>query len=735
MNSSLRRKRWITDWWPERLNLKVLRQNCPHSNPYGTEYDYASEFESLDLGEVKKDLKELMRKSQDWWPADFGNYGPLFIRLSWHSAGSYRIFDGRGGARTGEIRLPPRINWPDNISLDKAIRLLWFIKQKYGRKLSWADLIVLAGNVALESMGVKTIGFGGGREDVWEPDEGIDWGPELKMLTGKERFKADELAKPFAATEMGLIYVNPEGPEGKPDPVESAKQIRVAFSRMGMNDEETVALIAGGHAFGKCHGAGPDTYLGPDPSSSDVSAQGLGWKYGYKTGKGPHTFTSGFELAWSPTPTSFGIDYLKLIFTYEWELTKSPAGKHQWVAKNAPAIIPDAHDPTKEHPPMMLTTDLALRFDPVYSKIARRFMEKPSEFEATFARAWFKLIHRDMGPRECYLGPEVPKEAFIWQDPLPERDYALMDEKDVEELKQNILNSGLSIQQMIYTAWSSAVTYRDSDRKGGTNGARIRLDPMKNWEVNHPEDLAKIIAVYEKIKADFDARHEKDGKKVSVADLIVLGGCAAVEEAARKAGFDMKVPFVPGMVDALQEHVDIQSYSVMEPEACGFRNYIRDPSTNLKVKAEELLVDKAQLLKLTVPELTVLVGGLRALGAVYKYDKVGVFTSSPGVLTNNFFVNLLDMSTEWRSADEFKYAYEGYDRKTGELKWKATRVDLIFGHHEELRAVCEVYGASDGKEKFVKDFVSSWTKVMHLGRFDLWRRERKLYRRLTSGIM
>jgi catalase-peroxidase len=729
-----RRKRWITDWWPERLNLKILRQNCSHSNPYGPDYDYPSEFETLDLAEVKKDLKELMTKSQDWWPADFGHYGPLFIRLAWHSAGSYRIFDGRGGARTGDIRLPPRINWPDNISLDKAIRLLWPIKQKYGRKLSWADLIVLAGNMALESMGVKTIGFGGGREDIWEPDEATDWGPELKMLSGKERFREGELAKPFAATEMGLIYVNPEGPEGKPDPVESAKQIRVAFSRMGMNDEETVALIAGGHSFGKCHGAGPATYLGPDPSSSDVSSQGLGWNYRYGTGKGPQTYTSGFELAWSPTPTKFGIEYLKLLFTYEWELTKSPAGKHQWVAKGSPAIIPDAHDPAKEHPPMMLTADLALRFDPVYSEIARRFLEKPSEFEAAFARAWFKLIHRDMGPKECYLGPEVPKESFKWQDPLPERDYQLIDDGDIEELKKAILNSGLSISQLVYTAWSSAATYRDSDRKGGANGARIRLSPMKDWEVNHPEDLAKILAVYEKIKADFDGRHDKDGKKVSLADLIVLGGCSAVEEAARMAGFYVNAAFIPGRVDALQDHIDVELYAVMEPAACGFRNYIRDPSMNQKVKAEEILVDKAQLLKLTVPELAVLIGGLRVLGAVYRYDKLGVFTSSPGVLTNDFFVNLLDMSTEWRSVDDFKYAYEGYDRKTGALKWKATRVDLIFGHHEELRAVCEVYAASDGKEKFVKDFVSTWTKVMHIDRFDLWRRERKLYKKLTAGI-
>ncbi|MCX8041493.1 MAG: catalase/peroxidase HPI [Thermodesulfobacteriaceae bacterium] len=729
-----RRKRWITDWWPERLNLKVLRQNCAHANPYGPDFDYAEEFEKLDLAEVKKDLIELMTKSQDWWPADFGHYGPLFIRLAWHSAGSYRIYDGRGGARAGEIRFPPRINWPDNISLDKAIRLLWPIKQKYGRKLSWADLIILAGNVAFEAMGVKLIGFGGGREDIWEPDESTDWGPEVEMLSGKERFKEGELERPFAATEMGLIYVNPEGPEGNPDPVASAKQIRTAFSRMGMNDEETVALIAGGHAFGKCHGAGPADFLGPDPSSSDVEAQGLGWKFEYKTGKGPDTFTSGFELAWSPTPTKFSISYLHLLFNYEWELTKSPAGKHQWVAKDAPAIIPDAHDPNKKHPPMMLTADLALRFDPIYSQIAKRFLENPKEFEEAFAKAWFKLIHRDMGPKDCYLGPEVPEEDFIWQDPLPKRDYNLIDEADIEELKKTILASGLNLSQLIYTAWSSASTYRDSDRKGGANGARLRLLPQINWEVNHPEDLRKILETYEKIKTEFDLKKEKEGKKVSIADLIVLGGCAALEEAARRAGLEVKVPFVPGRVDAFQEQTDIEFYSIMEPIACGFRNYIKDPALNLKVKAEELLVDKAQLLKLTVPELVALYGGLRALGIVYKYEPYGVFTDKVGTLTNDFFVNLLDMSTEWKPMDTYKYYYEGIDRKTGKIRWKATRVDLIFGHHEELRTVCEVYASSDGMEKFIQDFIKVWTKIMHIDRFDLWRRDRKLYKSLIKGI-
>lgn len=710
-----KRKRWITDWWPRRLNLKVLRQNCPNSNPYGADYDYKKEFEKLDISEVKKDLKEIMTKSQDWWPADFGHYGGLFIRLAWHSAGSYRIYDGRGGARTGDIRFPPRVDWPDNMNLDKAIRLLWPVKQKYGRKLSWADLIILAGNVALESMGVKTIGFGGGREDIWEPDESPDWGPELEMLSGKERFKEGELQRPFAATEMGLIYVNPEGPEGNPDPVASAKQIRVAFERMGMNDEETVALVAGGHAFGKCHGACSDKYVGPDPDSSNIEQQGLGWKNTYKSGKGPDTFTSGFELTWSSTPTKFGISYLHFILNYDWELTKSPAGKHQWVAKNAPAIIPDAYDPNKKHPPMMLTADLAFKFDPEYSKIARHFLENPEEFEKAFARAWFKLVHRDLGPRSCYYGSEVPDEVFLWQDPLPERDYELIDDQDIKELKAKILASGLSISQLVYIAWSSASSYRDSDRRGGANGARVGLEPQKYWEVNHPEDLAKVLSIYEKIQQEFNAVQKK-GKKVSIADLIVLGGCAAVEIAAKKAGFDISVPFLPGRVDALQEHTDVAFYSAMEPFADGFRNYIKDPS---KVQAEYLLIDKAQLLCLTVPEMTVLIGGLRVLGVNYQYANYGVFTENPGVLSNDFFVNLLDSGIEWKPTDEHSYLFNGYDRKTGLQKWSATRVDLIFGHHNELRAVCEVYGASDGKEKFVKDFITAWNKVMNLDRFDL----------------
>ncbi|NDY43454.1 catalase/peroxidase HPI, partial [Dissulfurirhabdus thermomarina] len=652
---NVRKKRWITDWWPNRLNLKVLRQKCPDSNPYGPEYDYRKECGQLDLAAVKKDLQELMTQSQDWWPADFGHYGPLFIRLAWHSAGSYRIHDGRGGARGGGIRFAPRIDWPDNISLDKAVRLLWPVKRKYGRKLSWADLIVLAGNAALESMGVKVIGFALGREDAWEPDEGADWGPEEEMLTGKERFKGGGLEKPFAATEMGLIYVNPEGPGGHPDPVASAEEIRVAFGRMGMDDEETVALIAGGHAFGKCHGAAEDIHLGPDPASSPPEQQGLGWKFDYKTGKGPDTFTSGFELAWSPTPTRFGVQYLHLLFNNEWELTKSPAGKQQWVAKDAQAVVPDAHDPQKKHPPMMLTADLALRFDPVYSEIARRLLKNPEEFEAAFAKAWFKLIHRDLGPRSCYLGPEVPEEVFVWQDPLPERVHEPIDQDDIRALKREILASGLDVARLVYTAWSAAATYRDSDRRGGANGGRLRLAPQKDWAVNHPQDLAKVLSVYEGIQERFNER-ARGGKGVSMADLIVLGGCAAVEAAARKAGVEITVPFAPGRVDAGRDQTDEAFYSAMEPSADGFRNYWQDrgpvAEDDVLGTPEYCLVDKAQLLTLTVPEMTALVGGLRVLGAVYNYEKHGVLTAAPGTLTNDFFVNLLDMGTEWKPADD-----------------------------------------------------------------------------------
>ncbi|GAB4275002.1 MAG: catalase/peroxidase HPI [Deferrisomatales bacterium] len=719
------KKRWITDWWPNRLNLKILRQHCPNANPYGPGYDYAKECADLDLAAVKEDLRTLMTTPQDWWPADFGHYGPLFIRLAWHSAGSYRIHDGRGGARTGSIRFAPRIDWPDNIGLDKAIRLLWPVKRKYGRKLSWADLIVLAGNVALESMGVHLIGFGLGREDVWEPDEGPDWGPEEEMLAGAERFRGGELEKPLAATEMGLIYVNPQGPGGNPDPVGSAKEIRVAFGRMGMNDEETVALIAGGHAFGKCHGAAPDTHLGPDPASSPPEEQGLGWKFGYKTGKGPDAFTSGFELAWSPTPTQFGIQYLHLLFNNEWELTESPAGKKQWAAKDAKPIIPDAHDPNKKHPPMMLTADLALRFDPDYAKIARRFLENPGEFEQAFARAWFKLIHRDLGPRSGYLGPEVPAEVFVWQDPLPERDDELIDGADIRVLKEEVLASGLSVSQLVYTAWSSASTYRDSDRRGGANGARIRLAPQREWAVNHPEDLAKVLAAYEGIQKRFHER-QAAGKRVSLADLIVLGGCAAVEAAARKAGVEIAVPFVPGRVDATQEQTDVALYAAMEPVADGFRNYWQAEGPidedDVLSTPEYFLVDKAQLLTLTVPEMTALVGGLRALGALYGYEKLGVLTETPGTLTNDFFVNLLDMGTEWKPADERRYLFHGYDRATGARRWTATRVDLLFGHHEEPRAVAEVYACADGLEEFVRNFVAAWDKVMNLDRFDLARK-------------
>lgn len=716
-----RRRRWITDWWPNRLNLKILMRG---ESPYGKDYNYIKELQNLDIDEVIKDLKALMRSSQDWWPADFGHYGPLFIRLAWHSAGSYRIYDGRGGARNGSIRFPPRINWPDNINLDKAIRLLWPIKKKYGRKLSWADLIILSGTIALEDMGVKILGFALGREDIFEPDESPDWGEEEEMLTAK-RFEKGDLKKPFAATEMGLIYVNPEGPGGNPDPLGSAKEIRVAFTRMGMNDEETVALIAGGHAFGKCHGASSKIFLGPDPSSSPIEQVGLGWKYGYKTGKGPDTYTSGFEVIWSSTPTKFGLQYLQFLFRFEWELEKSPDGKHQWVAKNAPEIVPDPYDPNKKHKPRMLTADLALRFDPVYSEIAKRFLENPKEFERAFATAWFKLTHRDMGPKSCYFGKYVPREEFIWQDPLPKRDYGLIDERDVEELKKRIFESGLSVSRLVYTAWSSASTYRDSDRRGGANGARIRLYPMNEWEVNHPEDLKKIISTYEKIQAEFNEEQERRGsnKRVSIADLIVLGGCAAVELAAKKAGFNFKVPFSAGRVDASQEQVDVEFYREIEPFADGFRNYFKYPEmireNDVYTTPEYFLIDKAELLTLTVTEMVVLLAGLRVLGANYRYEDLGILTEKREVLTNDYFVNLLDMGIEWRQADSHRYIFEGYERKSGELKWRATRVDLILAHHDELRAVAEVYASDDAKEKFVADFISAWNKVMNLDRFDL----------------
>lgn len=717
------RKRWIVQWWPNRLDLKILKQNCPDFHPYGGNFDYLKEVRELDVDSVIKDLKKLMKTPQDWWPPDFGHYGPLFVRLAWHSAGSYRIFDGRGGARNGSIRFPPRINWPDNIGLDKAIRLLRPIKKKYGKKLSWADLMILAGTIALEDMGVKIIGFGLGREDIYEPDESPDWGPEEEMLVAGERFEESGLREPYSATEMGLIYVNPAGPGGVPDPKLSAQEIRSVFAKMGMNDEETVALIAGGHSFGKCHGASSDKYLGADPTSSPIEQQGLGWDFKYKTGKGPDTFTSGFELTWSPTPTKFAIHYLKLLFEYDWEIETSPAGKPQWVAKDAPEIIPDAHDPNKKHKPRMLTTDLALRYDENYAKIAKRFLENPAEFERVFARAWFKLTHRDMGPKAYYAGPYVPKEDFVWQDPLPARDYELIDNEDIEELKRRILNSGLTVSQLVYTAWSSASTYRNSDRRGGANGARIRLYPMNRWEVNHPEDLKKIINTFEKIQQDFNDEQERKGsnKKVSVADLIVLGGCAAVEYAANKAGFDVSVSFIPGRVDASQEHIEVEFYKKIEPRADGFRNYLKDPSLidegDIYTTPEYYLIDRANLLKLTVPEMAVLVGGLRALGAVYEYKKYGVLTKNYGSLTNDFFVNLLDMNIEWRARDQYRYLFDGINRKTGEKIWTATRVDLIFGHHDELRAVAEVYASDDARYKFVEDFIKAWNKVMNLDIF------------------
>jgi catalase-peroxidase len=708
---------WTRDWWSNRLNLKILHQNSPLANPMGAGFNYAKEFQSLDLEAVKKDLRELMTQSQDWWPADFGHYGPLFIRMAWHSAGTYRIGDGRGGANTGQQRFPPLNSWPDNVNLDKARRLLWPIKQKYGRKISWADLMILAGNVALESMGFKTLGFAGGREDWWEPDESVYWGPEGQWLEDKRHSAEGDLENPLAAVQMGLIYVNPEGPNGNPDPVAAAKDVRETFGRMGMNDEETVALIAGGHTFGKCHGAGPASHLGPEPEAAPIEEQGLGWRSSFGTGKGSDTITSGLEVTWTTTPTHWSSNFLWNLFGYEWELTKSPAGAYQWVAKGAPAIIPDAHDPDKKHPPTMLTTDLSLRFDPIYEKIARRFMEHPDELAEAFARAWFKLTHRDLGPRTRYLGPDVPAEEFLWQDPIPAVDHPLIEGKEIAELKAKVLDSGLSVSQLVYTAWSSASTFRGSDKRGGANGARLRLAPQKDWEVNMPEQLAQVLGVLEGIQREFNAAHaQTDGKKVSLADLIVLAGCAAVEQAARKAGYEITVPFTPGRMDALPEQTDVESFAVLEPIYDGFRNYLK---AKYSVRAEELLVDKAQLLTLTAPEMTVLVGGLRVLNANFRQSQHGVFTQRPEVLTNDFFVNLLDMGTEWKPASEDAEVFEGRDRRTGELKWTATRVDLIFGHHSQLRAIAEVYACDDAQEKFVHDFVAAWTKVMNLDRFDL----------------
>ncbi|HSB18173.1 MAG TPA: catalase/peroxidase HPI [Bryobacteraceae bacterium] len=705
-------------WWPNQLNLKILHQNSPLSDPMGKEFNYAEEFKSLDLHAVIKDLEVLMKTSQSWWPADYGHYGPLFIRMAWHSAGTYRIGDGRGGAGSGTQRFAPLNSWPDNASLDKARRLLWPIKQKYGRKISWADLMILAGNVALESMGFKTFGFGGGREDVWEPEEDIFWGPEGKWL-GDERYTGDrQLDNPLAAVQMGLIYVNPEGPNRNPDPVAAARDIRETFARMAMNDEETVALIAGGHTFGKTHGAAdPNKYVGPEPEGALIEEQGLGWKNTFGSGCGADTITSGLEGAWTTTPTKWSNNFFWNLFGYEWELTKSPAGAHQWRPKQGAGsgTVPDAHDPSKKHAPFMLTTDLSLRMDPAYEKISRRFLENPDEFADAFARAWFKLTHRDMGPVSRYLGPLVPKEQLLWQDPVPAVDHPLIGEQDIAALKAKILKSGLTISQLVTMAWASAATFRGSDKRGGSNGARIRLAPQKDWEVNQPAQLAKVLEKLQAIQEEFNSA-QSGGKKVSLADLIVLGGCAAVEAAAKKAGHDVNVPFTPGRTDASQDQTDARSFAPLEPAADGFRNYLRAGQT---LSAEELLLDRAQLLTLTAPEMTVLVGGMRALNANCGQSKHGVFTNRTGTLTNDFFVNLLDMRTAWQASSTSEGVFEGRDRATGELKWTGTRVDLIFGSNSQLRAIAEVYACEDATEKFVKDFVAAWNKVMNLDRYDL----------------
>src|ERR1035437_6476702 len=713
------------DWWPNQVNVKVLNQHSPKSDPMGKEFNYAEEFKTLDLNAVIKDLHALMTDSQDWWPADFGHYGPLFIRMAWHSAGTYRIGDGRGGAGSGSQRFAPLNSWPDNVNLDKARRLLWPIKQKYGRKISWADLMILAGNVALESMGFKTFGFGGGRADVWEPAEEIYWGPEGTWLAD-ERYSGDrDLQNPLAAVQMGLIYVNPEGPNGKPDPLAAARDIRETFARMAMNDEETVALIAGGHTFGKTHGAGvPAQYVGAEPEGADIEDQGFGWKNKLGKGFGDDTIGSGLEVIWTTTPTKWSNNFFTNLFSYEWELTKSPAGAHQWRPKNGAGAgtVPDAHDPSKRHAPSMLTTDLALRLDPAYEAISRRFYEHSDQFADAFARAWFKLTHRDMGPISRYLGPLVPAEHLLWQDPTPAVDHKLIGELDIAALKAKILKSGLSISQLVTTAWASAASFRGSDKRGGANGARIRLAPQKDWEVNQPAELAKVLKKPEAIQKDFNSPQSngnksngKKGKKVSLADLIVLGGCAAVEEAAKKAGHKVKIPFSPGRTDASQEQTDVHSFAVMEPAADGFRNYLRNGH---QMPAEELLVDRAQLLTLTVPEMTVLIGGLRALNANFGHSKHGVFTNRPETLTNDFFVNLLDMNTKWEPSSTAG-AYEGRDRATGKVKWTGTRVDLVFGSNSQLRAIAEVYGSNDAKGAFVKDFVAAWNKVMNLDRYDL----------------
>jgi catalase-peroxidase len=705
------------DWWPNQLDLGVLHQHSNLSDPMGEAFDYAKEFQSLDLNAVIKDLHALMTDSQDWWPADFGHYGGLFIRMSWHAAGTYRIGDGRGGAGAGQQRFAPINSWPDNANLDKARRLLWPIKQKYGRKISWADLLVLSGNVALESMGFKTFGFGGGRADVWEPDESIYWGPEGKWLAD-ERYSGDrDLQNPLAAVQMGLIYVNPEGPNGKPDPIAAARDIRETFARMAMNDEETVALIAGGHSFGKTHGAGDATLVGPEPEAATIEAQGLGWASKFGTGKGGDAITSGIEVIWSTTPTKWSNNFFSNLFGYEWELTKSPAGAYQWKTKNGAGagLVPDAHDASKSHAPSMLTTDLSLRLDPAYEKISRRFHQHPDQFADAFARAWFKLTHRDMGPIARYLGPLVPKEELVWQDPVPKVNHPLIGEGDIAALKETILSSGLSVSQLVSTAWASASTFRGSDKRGGANGARIRLAPQKDWAANQPAQLASVLPKLEGIQKEFNAS-QSGGKKVSLADLIVLGGCVGIEKAAKSAGHNVKVPFTPGRVDASQQQTDVASFAPLEQTADGFRNYL---SGKQRLSPEELLVDRAQLLTLTAPEMTVLVGGLRVLGANAGQSKHGVFTRQAETLTNDFFVNLLDMRTQWQPSAGSEGVYEGRDRRTNELKWTATRVDLIFGSHSQLRALAEVYACADSRQKFVKDFIAAWDKVMNLDRFDL----------------
>jgi catalase-peroxidase len=705
------------DWWPHQLNLKVLHQHSALSNPMGGEFNYAEEFKKLDLAAVKKDLQTLMTESMDWWPADFGHYGPLFIRMAWHSAGTYRLGDGRGGAGAGQQRFPPLNSWPDNVNLDKARRLLWPIKQKYGRKISWADLMILAGNVALESMGFKTFGFAGGRPDVWEPEEAVYWGSENKWLEDTRYTIDRKLENPLAAVQMGLIYVNPEGPNGVPDPVAAAKDIRETFARMAMNDEETVALIVGGHSFGKTHGAGPATHVGPEPEAAGIEEQGLGWKSSFGTGKGGDTISSGLEVTWTNTPTKWSNNFLRILFENEWELTKSPAGAHQWKPKGdaGAGTVPDAHDKTKRHAPSMLTTDLSLRFDPAYEKISRRFYEHPDQLADAFARAWFKLTHRDMGPRARYLGPEVPAEDLIWQDPIPPLNHQLIDAQDIASLKGKILASGLSVSELVSTAWASASTFRGSDKRGGANGARIRFPPQKDWVVNQPARLAKVLSVLDGLQTEFN-KAQKGGKKVSLADLIVLAGCTGVEQAAKNAGHTVKVPFTPGRMDASLEQTDVVSFAVLEPKADGFRNY---SGGKYAASIEELLVDKAQLLTLTAPEMTVLVGGMRVLNTNCGQTKAGVFTKRPGALTNDFFVNLLDMGTEWKPVSKDADVFEGRDRRTGEVRWTGTRVDLIYGSNSQLRALAEVYGSADSQEKFLDDFIAAWNKVMNLDRFDL----------------